>query len=52
MIKTPIATYAAPGSYIGVKGNGVLQHGTARAEGNNKLLMPLLPLQLRSKEFK
>lgn len=53
LIKTPIALCAAPGSCTGVKGNGALQHGKARAEGNTKLLklaMPPLPL-LRATAF-
>lgn len=47
LIKTLIAPYAAPGSCTGVKGNGVLQHGKARAEGNIKFLkLPMPPLPL------
>lgn len=47
LIRTSVVLFAAPHSCIGVKGNGVLQHGKARAEGNTELLklpMPLLPL--------
>lgn len=47
LIKTPIVLCATPGSCISVKGNGALQHGKGRAEGNTKLLKlatPPLPL--------
>lgn len=55
LIKTLIAPYAAPGSCVSVKGNGVLQHGKARTEGKTKLLqlpMPPLPLLHATAFFK
>lgn len=55
LIETLVTPYATPGSCIGMKRNGVLQHGKPRAEGNTKFLklpMSLLPLLHATAFFK